>query len=161
MKIITCKDNHGKTVRFPVSKFIFRPGVYAIIVNNKKEVLLTQSKSGKLWFPGGGIEVGETIEKALKRELEEETNIKHFKIENLIGLFENFFYFKEGDEAWHSHMFFYKCKISKNEKIIRGFADKDEEIGIDKLIWLNLKSIKKEKFCDLNDKIYNMLNKLL
>ncbi|MDD3283996.1 MAG: NUDIX hydrolase [Patescibacteria group bacterium] len=161
MKTITCKNNHGKTVKFPISKFTFRPGVYAIILNKKNEVLLTESKSGKLWFPGGGIEIGETIEKALKREVEEETNIKNLKIKELVALFENFFYFKEGDEAWHSHMFFYKCKISSKEKIIRKFADEYEEIGINKLVWINIKNIKKEKFIDINEKVYKMIHKIL
>lgn len=161
MKTITCKDNHGKKVVLPLSKFVFRPGVYAIIINNKNEVLLTESKSGKYWFPGGGIEIGEKIETALKREVKEETNIKNLKVKELVALFENFFYFKEGDCAWQSHMFFYKCTITNKERIVRGFADKDEEIGINKLVWINIKNIKKEKFIDINEKVYKMLKKIL
>lgn len=161
MKTITCKNNHGKKVILPLSKFVFRPGVYAVIVNDKNEVLLTQNKSGKFWMPGGGIDIGEKIEEALKREIREETNIKDLKIKELLGLFESFFYFKEEDTAWQSHMYFYKCTITNKEKIIRGFIDKHEEIGIDKLIWIDLKNIKKEIFCDLNADIYKMLKKLL
>jgi len=161
MKTIICKNNHGKVVKLPLSKFIFRPGAYAVIINDEKEILFVQNKSGKIWFPGGGIEIGETIEYALKREVREETNIKNLKIQKLLGLFENFWYFQDANNAWQSYFFFYLCKISKNEKIIRGFADQYEEIGIDKLIWIKIKDIKKEMFCDLNSEVYKMLKKLL
>lgn len=52
-----------------------------ILVNRSLEVLMTQRAlflhQGGLWeFPGGKIEVGETSEEALKRELQEEVAIK-------------------------------------------------------------------------------------
>lgn len=52
-----------------------RIGAYAIIMKDKQILLIRQTRgphAGKLDFPGGGIEFGETPEQALKRELVEE-----------------------------------------------------------------------------------------
>jgi nucleoside triphosphatase len=53
----------------------------AVIENSKKEILLVRHhKWGKKWvMPGGHIELGETIEQAIKREAEEETGLKNLK----------------------------------------------------------------------------------
>lgn len=54
-----------------------RVGVAAIIKNSDNEILMIKRKNSPakgLWgFPGGGIEFGETVEAATKREVREET----------------------------------------------------------------------------------------
>jgi len=59
--------------------------VAAIIYNDNDEILLTQSKKWKnLWqIPGGHIEMGETREQALKREIMEETGLEIDNIQPL------------------------------------------------------------------------------
>lgn len=52
-------------------------GVSALVLNKKGEVLLTQRQDLQTWaFPGGGMEKGESLQEAVKREIEEETGIK-------------------------------------------------------------------------------------
>lgn len=59
----------------------YRKNVAAIITNSKREILIAQRRDNGLWqFPQGGIEVNETKEEAIKRELKEETSLKTFKI---------------------------------------------------------------------------------
>lgn len=63
----------------------------AIIENGKGEVLLAQRPPGKylagMWeFPGGKIEVGETGEQAITRELQEELELD-VRIEKFLGSF--------------------------------------------------------------------------
>lgn len=64
-------------------------GVGAIIFDNEGKVLLAQrgakakNEVGKWEFPGGGVEFGETLEIAIKREIKEEFDIEIKVIEFL------------------------------------------------------------------------------
>lgn len=59
--------------------FIFRPrtcGVKCVIQNEDKILLIRNTYGHKLWtFPGGGIDIGETAEQAIQREVLEEVGI--------------------------------------------------------------------------------------
>ncbi|MFZ4648039.1 MAG: NUDIX domain-containing protein [Patescibacteria group bacterium] len=58
---------------------IFHVGVYGILINESRILLIKKSRGaykGMLDLPGGGIEFGEKIEEALKREFIEETGIR-------------------------------------------------------------------------------------
>lgn len=66
-----------------------RTGVYGIARNNDLLLLIKQQKGphkGKFDLPGGGIEIGESIEEALKREFEEEVAMS-FESFRLFGNF--------------------------------------------------------------------------
>ena len=56
---------------------ITRVAVYAVSWKSKKLLLVRQKSgpfAGKYDFPGGGLEFGEAVEKALAREFAEESN---------------------------------------------------------------------------------------
>src|SRR3989441_11861594 len=64
----------------------FRIAVSALIFDQGR-VLLAHRRDIDWWnLPGGGMEVGETIDEALHREVHEETRLE-VEIERLVGLY--------------------------------------------------------------------------
>lgn len=57
-----------------------RQSARAIIIRNKKLLLVTGHGAGFYWTPGGGIEPSEQPVDALRRELEEELNLTDLTI---------------------------------------------------------------------------------
>ena len=78
-------DSTGKPLnRMPNT---IRPGTNAIIFNELGEVLLELRSDNGFWgLPGGGLEVGESVEQALKREVLEETGLRT-SIKRLVGVY--------------------------------------------------------------------------
>jgi 8-oxo-dGTP diphosphatase len=64
----------------------FRIGVYAIILG-EGTVLLAHRRDIDWWnLPGGGMEMGETVEEAVCREVREETGLE-VAVERLVGVY--------------------------------------------------------------------------
>jgi mutator protein MutT len=88
--------------------------VVGVLAKNKNKYLLAKEtlEGGKTWWivPGGKVEFGETIEKAAKRELQEETGIKAKKLD--------FLCFKEAlfpEYNYHTVIFFFLAKTKQNK----------------------------------------------
>ncbi|MFD3165208.1 NUDIX hydrolase [Herpetosiphon sp. NSE202] len=62
--------------------------VAGCVFNHAGEILLLQSPRGGWEFPGGQVEVGESLPAALAREIFEETGV-HATIERLVGVSSN------------------------------------------------------------------------
>lgn len=156
MQTIKCKNNFGEMVDILKEKFFFRPSAYGLITQQGKILTLTNKSNGKIWFPGGGIEVGEKIEDGLCREIKEETGID-VEIQKLIFAKENFFYYQPLDEAYHAFLFFYLCKPLS----INLISDQDvNDLESKKPRWKNIIEIKKTDISDLEDDLFKIINGL-
>lgn len=106
IKFIRSKVGHDK---------IFLNCVGAAILNDSGEVLLQKRADRHVWgFPGGVMELGETFEEALRREIKEETGLT-VSIEKLIGIYSAYSdKYPNGDEA-QPILAFFLCKIDSGE----------------------------------------------
>ena len=99
--------------------------VIALIENEKKETLFTLRKyepaKGKLDFPGGFIDIGETAEHAVIREVKEEVNLDVDKV-SFFGTFPNTYIFK--DFMYFTIDIVFRCSVKNLEQIA---ADDDVE----------------------------------
>ncbi len=69
------------------SSAIFRIGVFALIFNHENQILLGHRRDIDWWnLPGGGMEIGETVDEAICREVFEETGLK-VKVVQLVGVY--------------------------------------------------------------------------
>jgi len=153
---IKCKNNYGAEVEVPIDKFFFRPSVYGFIVEKGKILVMNNKSNNKLWFPGGGLEIGEKLEEGLRRETKEETGLDII-IDKLILTKENFFYYQPLDEAYHAFLFFYLCRPTTQNLIA---DDKVNDLESKKPRWVPLKSVKADDISDLSDEIYSSLQNL-
>lgn len=114
------------------------PIVGALISNDKKEVFLVKSHkwSNLYCIPGGHIELGETIEEAVKREIKEEVGLD-IEFEKVLFIQEAVF---PKDFHKKKHFIFLECVCRTKSKEVK--IDNDE---IQKFIWIEPK-----KALDLN-----------
>ncbi|MCK4744747.1 NUDIX domain-containing protein [Candidatus Parcubacteria bacterium] len=158
MEKIKCKNNFDQIVELPKDKFFFRPSVYGIIINKGKIVLLKNKGNGKFWFPGGGVELGEKLEEALKREVAEETGL-NIEVGKMVLFKENFFYYQPLDEAYHAFLFFFVCNLNyKNYELILDSKVDDLESKMPR--WIKINKVKEEEISDLSSDLYKLLQEL-
>ncbi len=84
--------------------------VVAVIIDNEDRVLLTKRSiapfKGEWVMPGGKIDLGEPIVKALQREVMEEVGLK-VEVEDIIDVFEHV---TPGEENYHFIILYYLCR---------------------------------------------------
>lgn len=120
---------------------VFMNFAVALIRNEKGQVLMQQRGDSGLWgFPGGCIELGETFEEALRREVFEETRISDFVIVHQLGVYNRMnFVYPSGDVAQPIDIV-YVCEL-------HGVVDltyRDEET--EDLRWVDLSNLDVELF---------------
>lgn len=124
-----------------------RRAVRAILINEKGEIaLLNKSRKNEYKLVGGGVDEGETLEKALEREILEETGCEIKVIENL-GYIEE----ERTRDNFTQTSYIYVSKVVNDTKVLHLTKEEEEEGA--KLCWY-----KKE---DALKKISESYNKLI
>lgn len=133
---------YGDIKKVPKNKFRFRVSGYAIIIHDKKILLVNTRSSGKWFFPGGEVEIGEKIEDTVKREVKEETGID-IEVKNFLTFKETFFYYDPRDEGYHNYSLFFICQPLSFDLSEEFQPDFDEA---EKPEWVEMSKLKNEDF---------------
>lgn len=112
-----------------------------------REVLLVErgkAPARGLWgLPGGAVEVGETIEEAVAREVLEETNVVVKPLE-LLTVFNSINRDDDGKVRTHFILFEYLCEYVSGEVIAGDDAPDARWVSIDDLDSVNLMKFTKD-----------------
>jgi len=152
-KKIICHDIHNNKTEVDSSQLIFRPSIYGILIENNK-ILLSKQWDG-YDFPGGKIDIHETIEETLKREFYEETGVKIELIKPIhceTSFFNPNYSAKRIGEYCNCPLIYFSVKkIGGN--LSKDNISKEEQDYIDAPEWINLNEIDSIKFYNSVDSI--------
>ena len=113
--------------RYPDRPFV---GVGAVIVDDDKVLLVKRGReplAGQWSLPGGAVEVGETLEACLVRELREETGLE-VEVGPVIEVFDRITRDAEGRVEYHFVLVDYLCWPIAGE--LRASSDVDDAIFV-------------------------------
>jgi 8-oxo-dGTP pyrophosphatase MutT (NUDIX family) len=152
-------DRHGNLYE-PKDDDVIRArnGAFAIILSNDlQKILVTEGPHavGVPELPGGGIDAGEDAEKAVIREIYEETNqiVKSYKVEKKWNFNLNF-YADDVNEYWNYDKIYFLLQIDLKEHY---FSEKIKTPEGGTAWWMNLCYIKNNPFRATDVKVLSEL----
>lgn len=157
MDFIECTAFLGGLKSIPRERLVFRPAVYGFILHHGHILLVTNRNTGKYSLPGGGVEIGERLETALKREIREETGLE-IEVKAFLNFAEDFFYYDPLDEAFHSFLFFYHCR-PKTFELLRNDQIDDAEVMNPR--WVAVETVRAEDFQHFGEMLVKNLRRLV
>ena len=138
MKTVTTTDVYGKQYKTTADQLGFSVHVYGIAVDNGKVLVLPQF-DGYDW-PGGGMELGETIEEALKREYFEETGLK-VELIKFLKIYDCFFHHLYKNQDSQAILLFYLVKVVGGELSTDGFSEYEKDYA-EQARWVSIEELK-------------------
>ena len=127
-KKVTATDFEGNPIEVEVSKLTWRPSAYGIVIKDNKILLLKQTNGYDL--PGGGLDLDETPEEAVIREIKEETGIDATS-PHLLDVVSSFYLvINSKDNFRHSLMIYYACEHAGGELSKAGFDESEQNYAI-------------------------------
>ncbi len=101
-------------------------GVGGIVFQGDRVLLVKRGKEpgrGKWSIPGGAVDIGETVERAVKREIEEETGLQ-VEVLDLVAVFERILPDPQGKILYHYVVLDYLCRV--REGLLKAASDAAE-----------------------------------
>ena len=120
------------------SHIILREATRAICLSGDNILLLYTGRYDDYSLPGGGVDVGESYENALIRELNEETGAVNVKNIKAFGIYEEFRPWNREDEFDVQHMISYCYTCSIDDKLGQTNYESYEIKNQMKPLWINI-----------------------
>jgi 8-oxo-dGTP pyrophosphatase MutT (NUDIX family) len=146
-KEVMCSDNQKNEFLVAVNQFRFRPSVYGLLIKDGK-ILLSPQHDG-YDFPGGGVNMDESLSEALQREFWEETGIK-VEVGKIIEAHSSFYkpsnrsgHIK--DEHWNCQLLYFIVKQIGGELSL-DYIDEDEKDYLALATWIDIDKLDNLKF---------------
>jgi 8-oxo-dGTP pyrophosphatase MutT (NUDIX family) len=159
---VTAHDLDGKLYEVDSTELSFRPALYGVIIQDGK-VLLSKQWDG-YDFPGGAIELGESLAEALEREVKEETGleVKVSDVTTPLHAEDSFFKMPYKGNFVHSVHMYYLCEVVGG-KLSTEFFDEHEQEYAAMPEWIEIAQLDKIKMCSAVDikQVQEKLNKSL
>lgn len=134
-------ESGGRHERPADRDVVWRISGYPLVQRDDGRILMVQPTWNTLWeLPGGGIEVGETIQEGIIRECWEETGYRIMINAQPTHVSENNFYSKALDIYFHSVILIYVGYLAHGiqHKEVINTVEKDE---IAKVEWVSLNTL--------------------
>lgn len=111
MKLLKIFDRRDK--KHGAQPIIYRNAVRAIIMKERKVLMVYSEKSKEFKFPGGGIEHDEPREEALKREVIEEVGQEIKSVNEPLGYVDQLYNdIYDEDKYFYQRSYYYFCEVT-------------------------------------------------
>lgn len=157
MPLVKCRTLFNETKFVPAETMIHRPSVYGIVLHEHRVLLGKAKTTHKYVIPGGGIEKGEAIEDALRREVWEETGLM-VEVGEFLHFETDFFYYDPWEMAFHGFLFFYHCTPVTTE-LSRVEYPPEEDLELAR--WVDLADLNPDSFQAHGERTIRLIERCL
>ncbi|NDJ74647.1 MAG: NUDIX domain-containing protein [Chloroflexi bacterium] len=140
---VECRTLYGDSKLIPTCQLQLRASAYGVILHEDCLLLIRGRHTQRYAFPGGGVDVGERLELALKREVLEETGIE-VEIKRFLHFHEDFFYYDPLALAFHGLLFYYWCVPLTFDLVDDALVDDDDDAEQPR--WIPISGLSAEAF---------------
>ncbi|MCF7860573.1 NUDIX domain-containing protein [Patescibacteria group bacterium] len=146
-KEVLCHDNQRNEFLVDIEKFRFRPSIYGLLIRDGK-ILLSPQYDG-YDFPGGGVNMDESLDEALRREFWEETGLT-VKPKQIIEAHSSFYKptirpTRTEEEYWNCQLIYFLVEQTGGELSL-DYIDDDEKGYLSLATWIDIDKLDNLKF---------------
>ncbi|MCH8519925.1 MAG: NUDIX hydrolase [Nanoarchaeota archaeon] len=130
----------------------FRVSATAIIEHDDSILLIKDGRSNQGFeFPGGGIELGQSPQEALLREIKEETGYQINEEMRVVFVSNENYYHAQRDEYYCGISLFFICSLKST---IQGEQELDSEDEIEEVVWVKKNELEESMIADFHKEAF-------